>query len=193
MRLNPSQFHPSNIIDTCSIWNVLSSLRFYSAAKAANCNFFCTKFVYYECLHKPRKEISDEEGELIKRLKVQIENKDFQSFNISIEDLQDIGILEKRKNLSKGELSSIVFAKKTRQAFLTDDQGARILAEQFMDGNLVQTTPLLFGWLFFTGKLIDSDKDFIIQEHNSLNRPLEKYFIKMYEKAYELKLSQQFN
>lgn len=193
MRLDPSEFYLSNIIDTCSIWNILSSKRLYQVALSAKCLFSCTKFVHYECLHKPRNQISSEEIELMNRLKQEINQNRFQSYDISIEDLQEIEILEKRKSLSKGELSSIVFAKKTRQALLTDDQGARKLAESYIERKHVQTIPHLFGWLFYAGKLVDSDKDPIIQEHSSFNRPLEIYFNKMYEKALQLKLSKQIN
>lgn len=114
------------------------------------------------------------------------------NYHISIEDLQDIEILQKRKNLSKGELSSIVFAKKTRQALLTDDQGARKLAEQVMDKKSVQTTPHLFGWLFYADFLRDGDKDRIIKEHKDFKRPLAKYFSEMYVKALEFKLANTF-
>lgn len=113
----------------------------------------------------------------------------FQSHHISIEDLQDIEVLENRKRLSKGELSSIVFSKKIRQAFLTDDQGARKLAEKMLEKSMVQTTPQLFGWLFYSGYLSDGDKDKIISDHKEFNRPLSQYFNEMYLKALELKLA----
>ncbi|MDF5724128.1 MAG: XRE family transcriptional regulator, partial [Rhizonema sp. PD37] len=69
----------------------------------------------------------------------------------------DVEILQKRMNLSKGELTSIVFAKKTRQAFLTDDQKARKLASKVMQSDQVQTMPHLLGWLFFVSYLNDND------------------------------------
>ena len=67
---------------------------------------------------------------------------------------------------------------KTRQAFLTDDQKARKLGEEFMGSPGPQTTPHLVGWLFFHGHLIDQDKADVIEEHESMKRPLSKYFEK---------------
>ena len=116
------------------------------------------------------------------------DNNKFKDYHISIADLQDIDVLQKSKNLSKGELSSIVFAKKIGQGFLTDDQGARKLAERFMTKEKVQTTPQLFGWLYYEERLIDSDKVQIINEHNELNRPLENYFNQVYQQALQLRL-----
>jgi len=97
-------------------------------------------------------------------------------------------VLESRKRVSKGELSSIAFAKKTRQAFMTDDHGARKLAERSLEMGMVQTTPHLFGWLFFTGKLLDSDKAAIVEQHNEVGRPLERYFEEMYQTALSYRL-----
>jgi len=189
MAVNPSAFHKYNVIDTCSIWNILSSARLYSASLASKCEFICTGFVHYGCIVKTRSCKIDSDIKLQKILTKEIEKGRFPIHHISIEDLQDIEALENRKRLSKGELSSIVFAKKIRQAFLTDDQGARKLAEMILKNNLVQTTPQLFGWLFFTGQLTDGDKDIIIDNHKECNRPLSRYFNEMYLKALELRLA----
>lgn len=110
-------------------------------------------------------------------------------FHIGLEDLNDIEILETRRRLSKGELSSMVFARRTQQALITDDQGARKLASRCMQADRVQTTPHLFGWLIYSGILGDLDKDEVIREHISFARPLEKYFIQIYMKALEYKLA----
>ena len=91
-------------------------------------------------------------------------------------------------NLGKGELSSIAFAKRTRQAFLTDDQGARKLATTSLDNCNIQTTPHLFGWLMYQQFLSDSDKDRVIAQHEEFDRPLKKYFEIMYTKALEYRL-----
>jgi hypothetical protein len=93
--------------------------------------------------------------------------------------LHEVEILEKRKRLGKGELSSIAFAKRTGQAFMTDDQKARRLALEVIPG-LVQTTPHLLGWLLFEGTLEDSDKTIVIAEHEELQLPLRKYFEETY-------------
>ena len=60
----------------------------------------------------------------------EISQKRFTAYNITIDDLQEIDVLNSRKKLGKGELSSIVFAKKTRQAFLTDNTRARKLGNE---------------------------------------------------------------
>lgn len=189
MTVDPRRFHLLNVADTCSIWNILSSKVLYNASIDAKCNFSCTAFVYYECMHKQRNNISPEEIELQQRLEQEKKNGQFQMFHIDLDDLNDLEVLEKRRNLSKGELSSMVFARRTQQAFITDDQGARRLASLCMPADRVQTTPHLFGWLIYSGKLGDSDKDIVIKEHSSFARPLERYFCKIYLRALEYRLA----
>jgi hypothetical protein len=189
MPVDPRHFNIINVIDTCSIWNILSSKILYSTSLAANCHFCCTGFVNYECLHKPRKKMSDQDKELRYRLKQAKIKKQFQTFHISINDLNDLEILNKRKKLSKGELSSMVFAKRIGKAFMTDDQAARKLACQCLQVEMIQTTPHLFGWLLYIGLLSDSDKDAIITEHESFKGNLTKYFDQIYIRALEYKLA----
>ncbi len=150
-------------------------------------------FVYYECMIRPRKKQTEQEKLLTKRLLTERrKGTNFVDYHLDIEDLQELGILENRKNLGKGELSSIIFAKKTRQAFMTDDKKARDLAETVMGNNMVQTTPHLLGWLFYSNILIDSDKKDIIEEHSLFRTTnwgnLSKFFEIMYTKAQEYKL-----
>lgn len=90
--------------------------------------------------------------------------------------------------VGKGELSSIAFAKKAGLAFMTDDQKARKLGSGVIGGNRVQTTPHLFGWLFFNGRLSDSDKSNVIDEHERFGRPLRPYFETMYNEALRCRL-----
>ncbi|PPT05894.1 hypothetical protein CKA32_003918 [Geitlerinema sp. FC II] len=116
----------------------------------------------------------------------------FKNYHLDIEDLQEIDVLQKRKNLGKGELASIAFAKKTYQAFLTDDRGARNLAEEVLTHHRVQTTAHLLGWLFFESFLSDGDLNQIINEHKKYNGKLEKYFIVMYERALDFRSKQYF-
>jgi len=194
-KLDPSTFYPYNVTDACSIWNILSSEKLYKAAISVDtkCYFCCTHFVYYECLVKARKNETPEELELQQRLiSEQKKNGQFKDYHIDIEDLQEIDILKKRKNLDKGELSSIVFAKRTHQAFLTDEKDARSVAEQVMSEGMVQTTPHLFGWLFYRNGLIDSDKEQILREHLKFRKEkrgnLSYFFNVMYERAYEYQL-----
>lgn len=111
--------------------------------------------------------------------------------SIDIEDLQDVAVLEGRKRLSKGELSSIVFAKKSLQAFMTDDKKAASLARTIIPNYRVQSTPHLFGWLYFIGRLQDSDKNTIIDEFASLNRCLHRHLENAYTEALRCRLMAQ--
>src|SRR5688572_27858030 len=156
MGIDLSGFHPFNVTDTCAVWHILSSQVLYATARSAGCEFCITQFVLYECLHKPRK--TSKTGSLLQsRLRREQANGMFKNYPLAIDDLQDVGILENRKRLRKGELSSIAFAKKIGQAFLTDDQKARKLAVGVVYRG-VQTTPHLLGWLFFSGRLGDGDR-----------------------------------
>jgi len=141
MPVDPRSFWHSNMADTCSVWNVLSSSCLYQSAVSAGCTFSCTDFVIYECLHKPRQ-----------------------------------GIYE-------GELSSIAFAKRTSQAFLTDDRGAFRLAREIMVAGHVQSTPHLFSWMIYERILHDSDKETIIKEHESVKGQLRQKFEESYAVA----------
>lgn len=194
-KLTPRSFVKYNVADSCSIWNILSSKVLYEAATSAasKCYFCCTKFVSYECLIRRRNNQSDTEIELRRRLiDERKRGHQFADYSLDIEDLQDMEVLENRKRLGKGELSSIILAKKTRQAFITDDKKARNLAEKILASNMVQTTPHLFGWLLYSNILSDSDKDSIIKEHSEFRTTnwgnLTIFFEKMYMKAMEYKL-----
>jgi predicted nucleic acid-binding protein len=189
MPLDPSRFHTVNVSDTCAVWNVLSSTTLYRAAVLKGCTFCFTRFVAYECLEKSRGVLRSEDAELQRRLRASIETGQFKTYHIDIEDLQDVAALQGGRRISKGELSSIVFAKRVGQAFLTDDQKARHLAEGVLDVARVQSTPQLFGWLCHEGVLTDSDKATVINEHETMRRPLAPYFEEMYLRALELKLA----
>lgn len=186
MRIDITKFILINILDSCSIWNIISSKVLISNAFDANCDFSLTKFVEYECLHR-RSDPTVEDDELQKIFRQGIMSKRFTSYQLSIEDIQEPNLLENRKKLGIGELSSIAFAKKVNQAFLTDDQNARKLAEIILGKEKVQTTPHLLGWLFFNGRLGDSDLELIISEHNFYKRPLEKYFRETYHESLRIK------
>lgn len=188
MAINPSKFNPINVADTCAVWNILSSLRLNAAAKEARCDFCLTSFVQYECLTKPRKSILPNEQILMDRLKVEQRRGTFQAHSCSIDDLQAIEILEKRKKLGKGELSSIAFAMKIRQGFITDDRKALQLAKDVGHPHS-QTTPHLFSWLIFTGRLGDSDKDLVIAQHIETGRHIAPHLQTAYEMALQCKLN----
>lgn len=183
MTVDVSTFQKLNVADTCSIWNLLSSWTLYRKALASECSFCCTTFVVYECLHKKRTISSEGDEELKDRLVKEFDADRIKSCGLGLEDLQDVEVLKARRNLGKGELTSIIFAKKTRQAFLTDDQKARKLAKTELGNGHVQTVPHLLGWLLYHRLITDGDKDVVIREHVELGRPLEKHFEKIHWEA----------
>lgn len=187
MAIDPSKFHPINVADTCSVWNILSSPRLNAAAKEARCDFCVTSFVQYECLIKTRKSILPSEQILMDRLQAEQRRGVFQPHSCSIEDLQSIEILEKRKKLGKGELSSIAFAMKIHQGFITDDTKAWQLAKD-VGHPYAQTTPHLFSWLIFTGRLGDGDKDIVIAQHVDVGRHIAQHLQTAYEMALQCRL-----
>jgi hypothetical protein len=189
---DPSKFHKLNVVDSCAIWNIISAQLLRTRAHSVGCSFCCTDFVYYECLYKPRTRIKPEDIELQDLLRQEMKNGRFKNYHLDIEDLQEIDVLQRRKNLGKGELASIAFAKKTYQAFLTDDRGARNLAEEVLTHHKVQTTAHLLGWLFFGSFLSDSDLNQVINEHKKYNGKLERYFIVMHERALDFRSKQYF-
>lgn len=182
MEIDPSSFHPVNIADTCTVWNVLSSQRLFSAAKAAGCHFCMTAFVYYECLVKKRGVLKETDRALMERLQKAQRHGDFDVQASTIDDLQRVAQLEQRKKLGKGELSSIAFAMKISQAVMTDDQRARKLAYDVGHAP-VQTTPHLLAWLFFTGRLSEGDKGTIFQQHVEMGQVLKPHFERAHEMA----------
>lgn len=188
MGLDVGRFHKLVVADTCSVWNVLSSRILHANAVTAGCSLSVTDFGIYECLHKRRSRQTDADRELRSRLVAARAAGQFRSYPLDVEDLQDVAVLEKRRQLGKGELAAIAFARKTRQAFLTDDQSARALAASVMERTLVQTTPHMLGWLVFTGRLGDSDVADVVAEHASLDRPLKPYFMEMYHEALRCRL-----
>lgn len=188
MAIDPSKFHPINVADTCAVWNILSSPRLNVAAQEARCDFCMTSFVQYECLIKPRKSILPSEQILMDRLRGEQRRGAFKAHSCSIEDLQGIEILERRKKLGKGELSSIAFAMKIRQGFITDDRKAWQLAKD--SGHpYSQTTPHLFSWLIFTGRLGDGDKDIVIAQHVEAGRHIAQHLQTAYEMALQCRLN----
>jgi hypothetical protein len=182
-----SKFRLSNVGDTCSIWNMLSSRLLWSTARGTGVTICCTYFVKYECLYKPG-QVRPERKEMQERVRREIERGNLICCNIELEDLQDIQLLATRKKVSTGELSSMVFAKRTAQAFLSDDGKARKLAATIMEKDFIQSTPHLVGWLYFLWKLQDSDKDQITSDLQQLNRSLHPHLNNAYEEACRCRL-----
>jgi hypothetical protein len=188
MAIDPSKFHLTNVVDTCSVWNILSSTRLRSAAKEARCDFCITSFVHYECMVKPRAAPTQADLELRRRLQAEQRGGAFQAHSCGIADLQDVRVLAERKRLGMGEISSIAFAMKIHQAVLTDDQKARKLATDARHA-LVQTTPHLFSWLLFTRKLGDSDVPLVVSQHRASGGDLAPHLDRAYAMALECLLN----
>lgn len=174
-----------NVIDCCSVWNILTSNRIYSASMEAGFNFLFSNYVEYECLYKKRTGTNINDLRL--KLKKEMEKKKINCFKLSIDDLQEIAALEERKRLGIGELSSIALAKKLNQTFLTDDKKARELGEIILGKHKVQTTPRIVGVFFYHRFLIDSDISVIIDEHQSSLTSkwgdLTRFFNDMYQES----------
>lgn len=173
-------------------WNVLSSRRLYSAAILAHCHFVITTFVQYECLHKRRTAPKKSDVELQRRLRTEQSRGSFGAYSCDIDDLQTVALLQNRKRLGKGEISTIAFAIKHRRAVLTDDQKARRLASD-VGHRPVQTTPHLFGWLIFIGHLGDQDKVIVIAEHREVEGIMEEHFEEAYRLALRFRLETSSN
>jgi predicted nucleic acid-binding protein len=192
MEINLTVFLLFNVIDTCAVWNILSSMKLYNASLNAGCKYSFTKFIEYECIRKERSVWTQDAMHLRELLIKEMGKNKIQAYSISIQDLQEIEVLRQRKNLGRGELSAIVFAKKTNQAFLTDDQPARKLAEKILGKGKVQTTPHLLGHLFYKRHLIDADITEVISEHNSYTSnswgKLDAFFKSVYEESLRIRL-----
>jgi hypothetical protein len=185
--IDPSKFEPLNVADTCSLWNVLASRVLHEAAKSAGVSLCCTEFVRYECLHKPGQS-RPERSEMQSRTAREIASGAIKCCSIEIADLQDVEVLENRMRLSRGEISSLVFARKSQQAIMTDDRKAANLARTILAENRVQSTPHLLAWLYFNYKLQDSDKDKIVAELAMVNRNLQPHLDNAYKEALRCRL-----
>jgi len=179
MAIDPSRFQTTSVVDTCAVWNILSSNCLYTGATVANCHFVITSFVEYECLRKPRTRVRASDQELVSRLKKEQGKGRFSVHRFDLDDLELA--LGNQKRLGKGEISSLAFAIKFQRALLTDDQDARKFAKQ-VGLPFVQTTPHLFSWLIYTSVLSDEDKMTVIREHRELQGDLEKHL----EEAYSI-------
>ncbi len=179
-----------NIVDSCAVSNLLSSSLLFNRLDSNQFFFSITRYVEYECLQKNRSSVAGTSQIEIRKRLIQLQKREkFTTHNISIEDLQDTALLKHNRQLGTGELSSIAFSKKINHAFLTDDQKARKIAVEILGKEKVQTTPHLVGWLFYTGLFTDGDLSVLVEQHNSFERPLEKFFKEVYLHACRLKLS----
>lgn len=173
MAIDPSKFHAVNVVDTCGVWNILSSRLLHATALDAGCDLCITETIRYECVDKERTSPTAGEKILIERFRLARARGQFQSHAVSIEDIQALSGL--RGRMGKGEISAIAFALKIGHAVLTDDQKARRRANE-SGCRYVQTTPHLLGWLMFRSRLGDTDLDTIVMQHEEVEGTLKKYF-----------------
>jgi hypothetical protein len=181
-----SKFAKPNVADTCSLWNLFASKLLFTTARSAGVQLCCTEFVIYECLHKkgvPRPE----RAELQKRLQTAIGNRELTPYKIEIEDLQDVEVLRNRKRLSFGELSVLVFARRTSQAVLTDDRGAQKLGRVVLAEATVQNTPHLYAWLYLNSLLGDGDLQHIQADLRAFGRSLDPHLDQYHTEAMRCK------
>lgn len=156
--------------------------KIFFAALSARATFFVTETVHYECIKKPRKNISKEQTELIDRYRNAIKSGQFQVKSFDIEDLIEIGT-GAPASLSAGELSCIAVAKKIEStSFMTDEKKANDYAKRI--GIITETTPKLYAWLQYKGLLSDGDHNAVISEHEKYERrPLTTFFNEAYQEA----------
>lgn len=188
MSFDPSRFSTASVVDTCAVWNILSSLRINQAAIQAKLHFCITPVVLYECLHKPRPFITPEQNILMDRLRKNRAEGRFTIQECSLDDL--LAVSEKAPGkLGSGELSCLAAAYRIRSiAVMTDEKLARKYAQSKL-GLLVETTPRLYGYLHYHMHLGGADHDDIIREHERFEkRPLTKFFHQTFEEAMRCRL-----
>jgi hypothetical protein len=183
-----STFAPISAIDTCSIWNVLSSPLLLRSALRKGRSFAVAGFVHYEALVKPRTKPTAAElamqGEFRQRL---ASGQGFTEAPMALDDLQAVATLPEVRKLGRGEIAALALARKLRSAILTEDRGARKAGV-----GQAQTTPQLLGWLLYEGELTDGDVAVIISEHEARveeNRGrLTVYLRRIHAEAYRCRL-----
>lgn len=189
MAIDPTSFSAASVVDTCSIWNILSSRTLCRATFSANRSFCITPMVLYECLYKPRSTVTPQQEELKNRLVAARNQQKFPIQKCELEDL--ISVMQSApRRLGSGELSCIAAAYRIRSiAFMTEDKAARKFAVNTL-GISIETTPKLYAWLHFHRHLIDDDHRKVIQEHESFeSRPLTQFFNQAYEEAQRCRLN----
>lgn len=183
MSFDPARFAVASVVDTCAVWNMLSSLRLNEAAIQAKLHFCITPVVLYECLQKPRPNITPEQQELMDRLMANRANGRFPVQECSLDDLLTISERAPGK-LGSGELSCIAAAYGIRNiAVMTDEKLARKYAQGRL-GLSVETTPRLYGYLHYHLHLRGDDHDEVINEHKRFEiRPLTDFFNQTFNDA----------
>lgn len=188
MSYDPAHFAVASVVDTCAVWNMLSSLRLSETAIQAKLHFCITPVVLFECLHKPRPNITNEQRELMDRLKSNREKGRFPTLECSLDDLLTIS-QKAPGRLGSGELSCIAAAYRVRSiAVMTDERLARKFAHEKLDLQ-VETTPRLYGYLHYHFHLSEGDHSHIIKEHERFEkRPLTEFFNRTFAEAMRCRL-----
>lgn len=192
IQVDVSVFQPLNAIDTCSVWNLLSSPRLLVAALAKRCAFVVARYVRYEALDKTRTNPTDADLDMQRQFRKRLEEgRGFSLQPITIEDLTAVAAVEEVKHLGQGEIAALALARKLRFAIMTDDQKARKAASR-AGVDCAQTTPHLLGWLVYDGALTDGDVGDVIAEHESSvskdQGRLSVYFRRIHEEACRCRL-----
>ena len=185
-----SFFNLLNVADTCALWNLLGSPLLHRASRKVGVSICGTQFVRYECLYKAGAN-SPAWIELRSRLHSCVDSKEIMFCDIDLEDLQEVAALDGRMAISKGELSTIAFAKRTGQSFLSDDRQAKVLAKSVLEAESIQDIPHLCGWLCLGDVLHESDANTIRAELKTLQRYLDPHITNAFRGALELKLMRQ--
>lgn len=154
-------------IDTCSIWNLLSSPCLLGAALRKKRSFVVASYIRYEALEKPRTRPTSADLALHDEFRRRLAKKQgFFEVPMTVSELQAIANLPDVCKLGRGEIAALALARKLRSAILSEDSGARRVA-RMIGVDPVQTTPHLLGWLLYEGELTDGDVSTVISEHEA--------------------------
>ena len=184
----PDNVAKAVVVDTCAIWNLLSSQKLYTTCGALGFHFVVAQYCIYESLHKPRKKPAAADAELRERLARARSRGQFNDHPLSVEDLQEVELLRQRKRLGKGELATIALAKRFNLGAQTDDDRGEKLAVAVLSLGRVQTTPHVLSWLFFHRHLQDHELNAIIEEHEAVGRNMSVRFRSAYNQALHARL-----
>lgn len=189
-------FAPVSAIDTCSIWNLLSSPRLLGTALRTGRWFVVAPYVWYEALGKQRSRPTSAELAMQEEFRARLAagNQGFSREATSLADLQALAVIPACRRLGRGEIAALALARRLRSAVLTEDRGARKVAP-LVGVELAQTTPQLLGWLLYEGHLSDSDVSDVIAEHEARIEAsrgrITIYFRRIYEEACRCRLLRQ--
>lgn len=188
MALDPRYFPEVSVIDTCAVWNVLSSQRLHQASVQAKRYFCITTMVLYECLQKPRSNITPEKLQLMDRLRGARAKGRFDVHECDLDDLISVST-HAPKGLGSGEMSCIAIAYRMQSiAFMTDERQARFFAENKLKLK-VGTTPRLYGFLHYHQHLGTADHSEVVAEHEKFEkRPLTKFLEEAFQEAMRARL-----